>query len=77
MLQVRNVPDDIHETLKRRAAEAGMTLSSYVLRELDRLAKRPTMDEIFDRVRARGGSFTLEEAAADIRALRDERSQRR
>lgn len=74
MLQVRNVPDDVHETLKRRAAEASMTLSAYVLRELDRLAARPTMDETFDRVRAGGGSVSFEEAAEAIRAVRDGRS---
>jgi len=74
MLQVRNVPDDVHETLKRRAAEAGMTLSSYVLRELNQLAERPTMEEIFARARERGGHFTLEEAADEVRAIRDSRA---
>jgi plasmid stability protein len=75
MLQVRNVPEDVHETLKRRAAESGMTLSSYVLRELNRLAARPTQEEVFRGAERHGASFTLEAAAADIRALRDERSQ--
>ncbi len=74
MLQVRNVPDDVHATLKRRAAEAGMTLSGYILRELDKLAVRPTLEEIFDRARAREGHFTLEEAAETVRADRDSRS---
>ncbi len=76
MLQVRNVPDDVHATLKRRAAEAGMTLSEFVLRELNRLAVRPTMDEAFKRVERGSSHVTLEDAAETVRALRDEQSER-
>lgn len=45
MVQIRNVPDDLHRELKARAAHAGMTLSSYLLEELRDLAVRPTMRE--------------------------------
>jgi plasmid stability protein len=45
MIQIRNVPDDLHRELKARAAQNGMTLSDYMLRELRTLAPRPTMEE--------------------------------
>jgi plasmid stability protein len=46
MLQVRNLPDDVHEKLKQRAAAERMTLSDYVARELVRLVRYRSMSEI-------------------------------
>jgi len=51
MLQVRNVPDDLHRTLKVRAAENGLTLSDYVLSELMVIAGKPTLAELSERIR--------------------------
>jgi antitoxin FitA len=45
MIQIRNVPDALHRELKVRAAQTGMTLSDYLLAELESLAVRPTMKE--------------------------------
>ncbi|HXE44031.1 MAG TPA: hypothetical protein VN635_02425 [Conexibacter sp.] len=45
MIQIRNVPDELHRDLKARAARTGMTLSDYLLAELRALAVRPTMGE--------------------------------
>jgi plasmid stability protein len=45
MIQIRNVPEDLHRELKVRAAQNGMTLSDYLLKELSTLAVRPTMKE--------------------------------
>jgi plasmid stability protein len=45
MIQIRNVPDELHRDLKVRAARTGMTLSDYLLAELRALAVRPTMRE--------------------------------
>jgi plasmid stability protein len=45
MIQIRNVPDELHRELKARAARSGMTLSDYLLAELRALAVRPTMKE--------------------------------
>lgn len=56
MIQVRNVPDDVHRTLKARAAAAGMSLSDYVMRDLKEVAARPSLEEIDARVTARGRS---------------------
>ena len=45
MIQIRNVPDELHRELKVRAARSGMTLSDYLLAELRTLGVRPTMKE--------------------------------
>ena len=52
MIQIRNVPDEIHRKAKARAALAGMTLSEYALRALQRDVEGPTMAEIAERIRA-------------------------
>jgi predicted nucleic acid-binding protein len=49
MLQVRNVPDEVHRTLKARAAREGLSLSDFVKRELERTAERPSLHEWLDR----------------------------
>jgi antitoxin FitA len=51
MIQIRNVPDDLHRELKARAAQSGMTLSDFLLAELRALAVRPTMKEWLARSR--------------------------
>jgi plasmid stability protein len=51
MIQIRHVPDEIHRTLKSRAAKAGMSLSDYLLAELRQIAERPTMEEMRERLR--------------------------
>ena len=56
MIQVRNVPDDVHRTLKMRAAAAGMSLSDYIKRDLEIAASRPALEEIDARVRGRDPS---------------------
>jgi plasmid stability protein len=74
MLQVRNVPDDVHARLKERAKAAGMSMSEYVLRELKELADKPSLDEIWRRAEARDSSVSLADAAQLIRDERDARS---
>ena len=72
MLQVRNIPDDLHRSLKERAAREGTTMSDLVLRELPRLAYKPSPRQVLDRIRQRspdGGA-----PAADLN--RSERHQR-
>lgn len=72
MLQVRNVPDDIHRVLKERASSAGMSLSEFVLRELRDIAESPTLDEILDDAAANAtGSFTFEELNEILRRDRE------
>ena len=73
MVQVRNVPAELHRRLKARAAMEGMSMSDYVLRELKKALERPTREEILDRLRAQPVR-RLERRPADvIRAERDSR----
>jgi plasmid stability protein len=53
MIQLRNVPDALHRSLKARAALAGMSLSDYLLSEIREIAERPTLAELRDRLRTR------------------------
>jgi plasmid stability protein len=71
MIQIRNVPDEVHRTLKVRAATEGLSLSDYIKRDLEELAKQATIEEVFAGARARGESgVTAEEIVADLRQLR-------
>ena len=70
MIQVRNVPDELHRTLKVRAAERGLTLSDYLLAELDGIADRPTLAELAERIRERERSEIGDSAAELVRGLR-------
>jgi antitoxin FitA len=53
MIQLRNVPDALHRTLKARAAMAGTSLSEYLLAELKEIAERPTLAELRERLHQR------------------------
>lgn len=72
MIQIRNVPEDIHRKLKVRAAEAGMSLSDYLLAEIRELAEQPTLEELVTRIRSRPSVEIPESSAAIIRELREE-----
>jgi plasmid stability protein len=54
MIQIRNVPDDLHRKLKVRAAEQGLTLSDYLLAMAERESGRLTTKELAARIRRRG-----------------------
>ena len=71
MVQIRNVPDSLHRKLKVRAAEVGQTLSDYLLAELERLAARPTRDEMLARIHRRKRVTLKTPAAVVIRHERD------
>lgn len=73
MIQVRNVPDPLHRTLKAQAALAGMSLSDFLLAEMRRLADRPTVAELRERLRHRASVNAPVSAAAAVRRERDSR----
>jgi antitoxin FitA len=73
MIQVRNVPDNLHRSLKAKAALAGMSLSDFLLAEIRQLAERPTMIEIRERVRRRSPIVLPVSAADAVRRERDTR----
>lgn len=59
MIQIRNVPDDLHRELKMRAAAAGMSMSDYIKQELSRRTRKSTIAEIVERRRGRGARSTV------------------
>jgi antitoxin FitA len=73
MIQVRNVPDSVHRTLKVRSALAGMSLSDFLLEEIRRLAERPTIAELRERLRRRSTVAVRVSAAEAVRRERDSR----
>lgn len=71
MVQIRNVPDTLHRKLKSRAADSGQTLSDFLLAELERLAARPTRDEMLTRIHSRKRVTLKTPAAVVIRGERE------
>jgi plasmid stability protein len=71
MIQIRNVPEDLHRRLKARAALAGMSLSDYLLREMREVASRPTVEELRARLANRTAVVPPIPPAEAIRAERD------
>ncbi len=71
MIQIRNVPDELHRKLKVRAAQEGMTLSDYLLSEVEKVAEKPTLAEMMERLRHREPVKLDEPPEAVIRRMRD------
>jgi len=65
MIQIRNVPDQVHRTLKARAALAGKSLSDLVLDELVAMAALPSTEELKARL-AQAEPFTAKQSSAGI-----------
>ncbi len=73
MIQVRDVAEQVHRTLKARAAREGMSLSDFIKRELERTVERPTMREWLERTQQGKPISTRRTAAQVVRELRDAR----
>ena len=73
MVQVRNVPSELHRRLKARAAIEGLSMSDYVLRELRKALDRPTRQEVLERLRGLPVRRLRPSAAEVIRSERDSR----
>lgn len=73
MVQIRHVPDDVHRTLKVRAAAEGMSLTDYLLRELERMAQYPSVEELRRRLAGRRAVSQLD---STVKWVRDERDTR-
>jgi hypothetical protein len=71
MIQLRNVPDELHRLLKARAALEGLSLSEYLLAEIRRSAERPTLRELRERLHQRTPVVPDASPAEVIRELRD------
>ena len=73
-IQVKDVPAEVHATLRKRAAAAGMSLQEYLLAHLVAEASMPTVDEVLERAGQRsGGRATSRDAVRAVRADRDAR----
>jgi plasmid stability protein len=70
-IQVRNVPDAVHRTLRTRAAAAGISLSDFALGELERVAERPPVADVLQRAQARAGGADRAAIVAAVREGRD------
>jgi antitoxin FitA len=74
LIQIRHVPEPVHRKLKTRAAQEGMSLSDYLLREIEQITKRPSIDELLERIRLRDKVSSTPDT---VSAVRDEREARR
>lgn len=73
-VQIRDVPDDIHNELVRRAELAGQSLQQYLSAQLASITATPTIDDVLERVETRSkGQLSKADAVA---ALKDERARR-
>jgi len=71
-IQVKDVPVEVHATLRQRAAAAGKSLQEYLLDRLVEDAMRPTVEEVLARAGGRaGGTVSFGAAASAVRATRD------
>lgn len=73
-IQVKDVPEDVHASLRRRAALAGQSLQEYLLARLVEDARTPTLDELLDGAGGRAGGKASFSAA--VRAVRADRNSR-
>jgi hypothetical protein len=71
---VRDLPDDVHRQVTRGAQAAGLSLQQYLTTELTRLARKPSLDEIINRIdQHHGGTVGLDQAIEDLDAERAHR----
>lgn len=70
MVQVKGVPESVHRTLKARAALRGQTLSDYLRSEMERLAARPSPDELLAMLDHEAPAELGESAAPEVRRAR-------
>lgn len=76
IIQVRNLPDSVHETLSERAAAHGMSLSDYVARELTAVAQREANVDVLHALAALPAVLPWGSSAAQaVRAVREEREE--
>jgi antitoxin FitA len=73
MIQIRNVPEELHRKLKARAALRGQSLSDYLLQAVTELAARPSVEEWRARLRTREPVDLGDETVEHLRAEREGR----
>jgi len=73
MIQIRNVPETVHRRLKSRAALEGLSLSEFLLKEIEQVAERPSLKELAERLAAR---TSVKYKIPPSQILREERAGR-
>jgi len=76
MIQLRHVPDALHKRLKVRAAQEGMALSDFLIREVRKVAERPSPGEMAERLKSLEPVLLPETPAEAVRAERNARDAR-
>ena len=71
MLQIKDVPDDVHRVLKARAALEGLTLTEYARQMLAHVARRPSRAELVAELSRIEPVDTGESAAEALARVRD------
>lgn len=72
-IQIRDVPESLHRRLKARAAMEGVSMSQFLVWQIERALARPSRRETLDAIR-REPPVVLDPAPADV--LRQERDAR-
>jgi plasmid stability protein len=73
-VQIREVPEDVHNELVRRAERAGQSLQQYLSAQLVAMVATPTIDDMIARIEHRPkGRLTRADA---VSAISDERARR-
>ncbi|MBA3301997.1 MAG: toxin-antitoxin system HicB family antitoxin [Thermoleophilaceae bacterium] len=72
LVQIRDVPEDVHRTLKARAAKRGVSLSAFVREYLEIVANRPDPEEVWARIESREPVELSKSAAEYVREGREE-----
>lgn len=70
MIQIRNVPGEVHRALKARAALAGKSMSEMILEELQAMLALPSERELRERL-DKAEPFAMKKSSA--RLIRRER----
>lgn len=71
---VRDVPEDVHAALQRRAEHRRQSLQQYLATELRRIAERPSIGEVLDEVETQHGGRVG--PATAVAHVEEERGQR-
>lgn len=73
-VQVRNVPDDVHAELMRRADRSGQSLQQYLNEQLALLASKPSLNDVLNHLDAEAdGTLSVDAARATLEAERARR----
>ena len=72
-IQIRDVPDEVHASLRARAALVGLSLSEYMLREAERIARRPELADAIRQAQDRTWGVPPGASVTILRSLREER----